>query len=294
MTQTANHTNNRNALIIKDTHRALWHEDGDLKRVLEGGRYPYPKRRWFEPFKRLPRIEVVLVDIRQRDLTIKGQEILTSDKVAIRVSIVVRYRVTDPQAAVQNVTDYEGRIYTDVQLAARRSLSSMTLEAILKNRNELNEDILAEVTESATSFGVEVLRADVKDLIFPGNLQTIMNRVLSAERMAEAQLIEARAKADVEAIDAQSRADKRRIDAESAEEEQAILARAEAEAERVRTEAEIRDLQARAEAAAAYSEHPVLLRMLELEAMQSLSESAKASLYIKFDKWEADGKGETE
>jgi regulator of protease activity HflC (stomatin/prohibitin superfamily) len=40
----------------------------------------------------------VLVDVRQRDLTIKGQEILTADKVAIRVSIIVQFRVTDPRA----------------------------------------------------------------------------------------------------------------------------------------------------------------------------------------------------
>jgi regulator of protease activity HflC (stomatin/prohibitin superfamily) len=84
----------------------------------------------------------------------KGQEILTADKVALRVSILVQFRVTDAKAAVQTVADYEERLYSDVQLAARRSLASMTLEEILTNRNRLSEDILAEVKEVAAGYGV--------------------------------------------------------------------------------------------------------------------------------------------
>src|SRR5581483_11178462 len=113
------------------------------------------------------------------DLTIKGQEILTADKVAIRVSIIVQFRVTDPKAALHQVANYEDRLYSDVQLAARRSLASMNLEEILTNRNRLSEDILSDVKESAAGYGVNILRADIKDLVFPGNLQEIMNRVLA-------------------------------------------------------------------------------------------------------------------
>ena len=83
--------------IIKDTHRGLWYEDGELAKVLEAGRYKIPpQKRWF---KRLPTVECLLVDVQQRELTIKGQEILTADKVAIRVSILVQFRVTDPKMA---------------------------------------------------------------------------------------------------------------------------------------------------------------------------------------------------
>src|SRR5262245_30453575 len=111
-------------IIIKDTHRGLWYEDGVMKRVLEAGRYEIPAAPLL-PFRRRTKVEVVLVDVRERDLTIKGQEILTADKVAIRVSIVVQFRVTDPKAALHQVSSYEDRLYSDVQLAARRSLASM-------------------------------------------------------------------------------------------------------------------------------------------------------------------------
>src|SRR5262249_24063101 len=148
-------------------------------------------------FVRRPLAEIKLVDVRERELTIKGQEILTADKVALRVSILVQFRVTDPRAALHAVANYEDRLYSDVQLAARRSLASMTLEYILTNRTRLSEDILRDVKESATSYGVAIARADVKDLVFPGNLQEIMNRVLASERTSPPPLIEARTKAEV-------------------------------------------------------------------------------------------------
>ena len=64
--------------------------------------------------------------MRERELTIKGQEILTADKVAIRVSIVVQFRVADPGAALHAVVNFAERLYSDVQLAARRSLADDT------------------------------------------------------------------------------------------------------------------------------------------------------------------------
>lgn len=276
----------KHEIIIAQTHRGLWYEDGAFVEVLEPGRYELPHKRWYEHFMwwvDVPQVEVKRVDMRERDLTIKGQEILTADKVAIRVSIVVRFRVTDPVAALQEVDDYEARIYTDVQLAARRSLASMTLESILTNRNELSEDILADVTESAAGYGVTIGRAAVKDLIFPGNLQSIMNQVLSAERLAEARVIEARARAEVERIETQTEAERDRLQAETRADNNRRLAASEAEAAQVKTDAEIRNLREREKAAAAYAEHPALLRLLELETLRDLSHTASARLYINFN-----------
>jgi regulator of protease activity HflC (stomatin/prohibitin superfamily) len=234
--------------------------------------------------RRRPKVEVVLVDMRERELLIKGQEILTADKVALRVSIITQYRVVDPAAAIERVAGYEDRLYSDVQLAARRSLASMTLETILTNRNQLSEDILRDVETIATGYGVEIGRADVKDIVFPGNLQDIMNRVLAAQRLAEAQLVEARTKAERETLEAASRADAARVDAEARREATRIAAEADAEAARIRADAEVDALTRLAAAANAYAEHPALLRVRELDAMKSLGANAGARLYIGFDK----------
>jgi regulator of protease activity HflC (stomatin/prohibitin superfamily) len=269
-------------IIIKDTHRGLLYRDGVMTRVLDAGRYKIPNERTWWGARR-PRIEIVLVDVRERDLTIKGQEILTSDKVAIRVSIIVQFRVTDPLAALHAVQNYEDRIYTDVQLAARRSLASMTLEQILTNRNQLSEDILRDVQDAAARYGITIVRADVKDLIFPGNLQDVMNKVLAAERLREAQLVEARTKADVQRIDAAARAEARRTEAAAQSEAQRLLAENEADVQRIKTEAEIAALREREAAAEAYTSHPALMRLQELATLSDLSRTANARIYINFD-----------
>lgn len=277
-------------IIIKDTHRGLLYEDGVLVKTLEAGRYEPPRLKWYERLvpepwrRRLPKIELALVDIRERDLTIKGQEILTADKVAIRVSIIVQFKVRNPQAALHEVESYSDRIYGDVQLAARRSLASMTLEEILTNRNKLSEDILQDVKESATTYGVAILRADVKDLIFPGNLQEIMNRVLAAERMSQVQLVEARTKAETQRLEAKSRLETQRLEAEANASAQKLRAASEAESQRIQTEADILALRERAQAAEAYTSHPALLRLRELDTLRELARTANARIYIGFDK----------
>jgi regulator of protease activity HflC (stomatin/prohibitin superfamily) len=281
-------------LFIKDTHRGLWYEDGVLTKILGAGRYELHEPEPFASFfglKRRPKIEVVLVDMRARDLTIKGQEILTADKVAIRVSILVQFAVVDPKAALHAVANYEDRLYSDVQLAARRSLASMTLEDILTNRTRLSEDILRELKETATSYGVAIARADVKDLVFPGNLQEIMNRVLAAERMSQAQLVEARTKAEVQKIEVQTKMDALRLQAQTEAEAALAKARSEAEATRLTVQAEVHALEERQKMAGAYSTHPALLRLEELMALRDLARNANARLYVDFqEKPGRDGK----
>jgi regulator of protease activity HflC (stomatin/prohibitin superfamily) len=273
----------RQEVIIKDTHRGLYYEDGVLTQILGAGRYKLPLSRkglrWLL-FWRWPKYEVTLVDMRARDLTIKGQEILTADKVAIRVSILVQFAVVDARAAIHAVANYEDRLYSDVQLAARRSLAAMTLEEILTNRHRLSEEILRDVKEAAARYGVLIARADVKDLVFPGNLQEIMNRVLAAERTSQAQLVEARTRAEVQRIEAQTEADSQRIKAQAEAEAVRLQGDSKADALRVSVEAEIEALQRRSTGAEAYDQHPALLRLEELATLRELARNANARLYL--------------
>lgn len=273
----------RREVIIKDTHRGLWYEDGVLTRVLEAGRFIVPRSIDLGVWRN-KKVEIALVDIRERELTIKGQEILTSDKVAIRVSIIVQYKVIDPKAAIHVVEKYDERLYSDVQLAARRALASMSLEEILTNRNRLSEEILHDVKEAAISYGVAILRADVKDLIFPGNLQEIMNKVLAAERMSQAQLVEARTKADTQLIEAQAKSETQKLQAQTHAEAQRLIAQSESEVNKIKTESDVEALKQQEQSAQAYSTHPALLRLRELETLTELSKNANAKIYIGFQK----------
>lgn len=266
--------------IIKDTHRGLLYRNGAFEAVLGAGRHRFPVPFLTELLGRQDIIEVVLVDMRSRELIIKGQEILTSDKVALRVSIVVQYAVIDPKAAVHAVESYEDRLYSDVQLAARRALARMTLEEILTNRNRLSTEILEDVKEIAAGYGVSIARADVRDLSFPGNVQEVMNRVLTAERQSQAQLVEARTKAEVQTIEAEARARAASLQAVSLAESIKHEADARATATETAVIAETQALERRRSNAAAYADHPALLRLEELATLRQLATNANARLYL--------------
>jgi regulator of protease activity HflC (stomatin/prohibitin superfamily) len=269
-------------VVVNQAFVGLLYEDGAFVRLVGPGKYRL--KRW--PFDRTRR-QILLVDMRERSVTIKGQEILTADKIAIRVSLLVYFRVKDAQAAVHNVASYEERIYEDVQLAARRFLARRSLEAILSDRNEISDAVRDDVKGTAAGYGVEILRADVK-LVFPGNLREIMNQVLETERKAEAKLIQARKDAEAQKIknDAENQAARARLEAER--EHARITAEAErvrvemaAEAERVRAriaaeaEVERETLRRQSELGEArlLAEHPQLLRLRQL---QTLAEMARA------------------
>lgn len=258
--------------IVPESFVGLLYEDGAFQRALKPGRHKL-KRGLFDRRTR----EVKLVDMRERSLTIKGQEILTADKVAIRVSLLVYYRIRDPEGAMHNVSSYEERIYEDVQLAARRFLASRALDAILSDRNEISDAVRDDVSGGAASYGVEILRADVKDLVFPGNLREIMNQVLETERRAEAKLIDARKDAEAQRIRAQADNETTLQKLEAQREQARITAESERERETIRLQSEI-------EQAKAMADHPMLLRLRQIDALQEMAKrGGKFALGLKDD-----------
>lgn len=248
-------------VIVPQSFVGLLYEDGVFKDLLQPGKHKL-RRGLFDRVQRT----VSLVDLRERTLTIKGQEILTSDKVAVRVSLLVYFRVKDPRAAEHNVASYEERIYEDVQLAARRFLASRNLEAILNDRNEISDAVREVVSGSAAGYGVEIRRAEVKDLVFPGNLREIMNQVLETERRAEARLIGARKEAEALEIKtaSEAKAERERIVLER----EKSLARAESDqqARRLRLEAELAE-------AARIQQTPELMQLRELHTLAEMAKS---------------------
>jgi regulator of protease activity HflC (stomatin/prohibitin superfamily) len=113
-------------------------------------------------------------------------------------------------------------------------------------------------------------------------LQEIMNRVLGAERVSEAQLVEARTKAEVQKIEAQAKADAQRLQAQTEAEVALTNARSAADATRLAVQAEMEALEERRKMASAYSEHPALLRLEELTTLRQLARNANARLYLDF------------
>lgn len=244
-------------VTIRDGSAAILYRDGAFERVLAPGRHRWIAWPWS------PRWDVALLDLRERSTTIKNQEILTADKVAVRLSLLVYFKVVDARAAVQNVVEYQDRIYEDVQLAARRFLATRTLDQILRDRNEISDAIREDVCTSAHSYGVEIRRADVKDLVFPGNLREIMNKVIETERECEAALIAATKRAEVSRIEAeaQARASSQRLEADE-------------------------------RAAELVARNPQLIRLKELEVLREIGVRGGNQFYLGLDRL-VDGKDAT-
>lgn len=194
-------------LIIKDTHRGLLYEDGLFREVLPAGRFQIPRSpsmlaRFFGA--KAPKVEVVLVDMRGRDRTIVVKDLLTADGATISSSFVVQFRVVDPVAATHEVKNFEDRLYAEAQTAARRILRGMSVEEVLIARDEIGEELLRQIRETAPSYGLEVSGVDFKDLIVPEKLKDIMNQAILARRLRQAQPIAADSDRDdfVEAYEA--------------------------------------------------------------------------------------------
>ncbi|MDD9936664.1 MAG: SPFH domain-containing protein [Myxococcales bacterium] len=138
------------------------------------------------------------------------------------------------------------------------------LEAILSDRNEISDAVRQAVREAAGGYGVEILRADVKDLVFPGNLREIMNQVLETERRNEAKLIQARKEIEAQQLKARADNEAERQRLEARREQLSI----ELAADREKREAA---LQAEVEEAKALAEHPGLLKLRELKALGEMA-----------------------
>ena len=171
-------------VTVTEYEAGLLYVNGKLEGTLGPGRY------WETSLFTQRRI--VIVDLRARPLSITGQEIVTRDKVNVRVTVAAQYRIVDPVKAVQEVENYQDALHQDVQLPLRALVGGMELDALLESKDEIDRALMDDVAPRALAYGLELSRLGIKDVILPGELRSIMNRVVEAKKMAEAALLSAR------------------------------------------------------------------------------------------------------
>lgn len=155
--------------------------NGEFVRALKPGTYRF--------WKNTNEISVLKIDLRQKQLEIAGQELLTKDKAGIRISLYTQYRVVDAEAALLSNTDYERQLYILMQLALRQYVGTKSLDELLANKNAISDYAIAQVEAQAAELGVTINTVGVRDIILPGDMKTIMNQVLMAEKQAQANTI---------------------------------------------------------------------------------------------------------
>jgi regulator of protease activity HflC (stomatin/prohibitin superfamily) len=166
---------------VQENHVAVLWIDGRQADVLAPGRYAFWKNR--------ARVETRAVDTREQMLDISGQEIMTADKVTLRLNAVVAFKVVEPLRAVNMVEHYGQALYREAQLALRAVIGARELDAILAHKELVAEELEALVHDRAQAIGLEVVALGVRDVILPGEMKAILNRVTEARKAAEADLI---------------------------------------------------------------------------------------------------------
>ncbi|MDX1992885.1 MAG: slipin family protein [bacterium] len=192
----------RQEIIVYEFERGLLYKNGRLAQVLDPGRYTF----W-----RWEKVQIVKVSLRGMSQVVSGQEILTSDKIEVRISLVAQYAIVDPALAVNAVESYSDQLYQELQLALRDLVAGRTLDQLLEARGAIAEELLAAVAPSAATYGVALRRVGIRDIVLPGNVRNVLMKEVEADREGRAELVRARH----EVAAARARANTARILAEN-------------------------------------------------------------------------------
>lgn len=112
-----------------------------------------------------------LHDLRKTSLLIAGQEVLTTDNVGLKASLLVTYQVVDPVKATHETQNWSADLHNAAQLALRAVVGGVAVESLLGQRLELGAQLLARVQPDAAKIGINVLAVEVKDVMFPADLK---------------------------------------------------------------------------------------------------------------------------
>lgn len=168
--------------IVNEHQRGLLYVQGKFVRVLDPGRHAF----WSHPGART---SVRLVDMRRQQVSLTGQELMTRDKVTLRLSLTVEYAPMDPSVSTHVIANAEQAIYLLVQLASRDYVASVTLDELLEGRDAMTRYLEHNTVGPAEQFGIRIERVGIKDVVLPGDMKLLLNRVIEADKQAAANAI---------------------------------------------------------------------------------------------------------
>jgi regulator of protease activity HflC (stomatin/prohibitin superfamily) len=161
----------------------LW-IDGKVERLLAPGSYAFWK------FNR--NVAVEAVDLRLQAIEVAGQDILTRDKVGLRLNLSATWRYTDVLKAFTQLAKPAEHLYRELQFGLRAAVGTRTLDELLENKTVIDEVVTAHVRTKLAAYGIELDGVGVKDIVLPGQMKTILAQVVEAEKAAQANVIRRR------------------------------------------------------------------------------------------------------
>ena len=161
----------------------LW-IDGKVERLMTPGSYAFWK------FNR--NVAVEAVDLRLQAIEVAGQDILTRDKVGLRLNLSATWRYTDVLKAFTQLAKPAEHLYRELQFGLRAAVGTRTLDELLENKTVIDEVVTAHVRTKLAAYGIELDGVGVKDIVLPGEMKTILAQVVEAGKSAEANVIRRR------------------------------------------------------------------------------------------------------
>jgi len=169
------------SVTVPAGHSAVWFRDGGFVETLPPGRYAF--------WKNIAEVKVVPVDTREAILDVAGQEIMTADKVTLRLNALVTYRVADARLAVSVVDDARQALYRETQLVLRALVGARELDGFLADKDGVVAELEQGLRRRVSALGMEIITAGIRDIILPGEMKDLLNKVTEAKKAAEANLI---------------------------------------------------------------------------------------------------------
>lgn len=155
--------------------------DDIYTKTLIGGTYRF--------WKNDATIKIATTDMRQQQLEITGQELLTKDKANIRINFYTQYKVVDIEKALLENKEYEKQLYILMQLALRTYVGGYTFDELLEKKENIAKAVFEQVSKNTDQLGVKVINCGIRDVILTGEMKEIMNKVLIAQKTAQANII---------------------------------------------------------------------------------------------------------
>lgn len=162
----------------------LLYIDGALIKKLPAGRFGY-----WQVFNN---VELRTFDTRTTTLEVSGQEILSKDRVSLRVNLTANICITNCELAAKSTDNISEFAYKTLQLALREAVGTKSLDDILMDKLYVNETVKSLVENTLKNVGITLQSVGVKDIILPGEIKVILNQVVEAQKAAEANVIKRR------------------------------------------------------------------------------------------------------
>ena len=168
---------------IEANEEGLLYVDGEYRQRLKPGRHAF----WSAEHN----VDVVALDLREQALEVTAQELLTKDRVSLRLTLTAFWKIVDVERAASKVANLDDRLYKQIQFAIRSAVAGRTLDELLNVRSELDVELTQAVREAVREdeIGVMIDSVSLKDIILPGDMREILNQVVEAEKQAQANLI---------------------------------------------------------------------------------------------------------